>query len=167
MRDRSRAAAREFELLRSSQHPEQPPRLARRSARRTLRRKPPKKCSAAKYRCCTVPRPLPGPPGGTAPARAPGGAGFKGQHPLRTGNLHRTPWPLESFARLPSVKGLAPVRCRMNCGFGYLSMAPGVTHRFRCSRVPSCPLSRVICGGCCWLNVRLVSKMRVAQRATS
>ena len=42
------------------------------------------KCSATKFRCWAVPRPLPGPPGGQAPARAPGGAGFKGQRPLRT-----------------------------------------------------------------------------------
>ena len=53
------------------------------------------KCSATKFRCWAVPRPLPGPPGGQAPARAPGGAGFKGQRPLRTDNLHsaslRTP----------------------------------------------------------------------------
>ena len=33
-----------------------------------------------------VPRPLVGPPGGQAPARAPGRAGFKGQRPLRTGS---------------------------------------------------------------------------------
>ena len=73
MRDRSRAAAREFELLRFSQHPEQPPRLARRSARRMLRHKPPKNAprrniAAARFQGpCQArreARPLPGPPAG-------------------------------------------------------------------------------------------------------
>ena len=124
MRDRSRAAAREFELLRSSQHPEQPPRLARRSARRMLRRKPPKKCSAAKYRCCTVPRPLPGPPGGTAPARAPGGAGFKGQRPLRTVS---PPFNLcLALIGLASIRSLLP---RFGCTF-VLAMISSVLSDF-------------------------------------
>ena len=73
-----------------------------------------------------------------APARAPGGAGFKGQRPLRTDNLHsaslRTPLTSRDIRALAECEraGSGPVRNEL---WVWLSMAPGVTHRFRCSRV--------------------------------
>ena len=72
-----------------------------------------------------------------APARAPGGAGFKGQRPLRTDYLHsaslRTPLTSRVIRALAECEraGSGPVRNEL---WVWLSMAPGVTHRFRCSR---------------------------------
>ena len=64
------------------------------------------KCSATKFRCWAVRRPPPGPPGGQAPARAPGGAGFKGQRPLRTVSP-----PLEANSASPACYCWSHPRC--------------------------------------------------------
>ena len=71
-----------------------------------------------------VPRPLPGPPGGQAPARAPGGAGFKGQRPLRTVS--------PPFNLCLALIGLASIRsllARFGCTF-VLAMISSVLSDF-------------------------------------
>ena len=71
-----------------------------------------------------VPRPLPGPPGGQAPARAPGGAGFKGQRPLRTVS---PPFNLcLALIGLASIRNLLP---RFGCTF-VLAMISSVLSDF-------------------------------------
>ena len=71
-----------------------------------------------------VPRPLPGPPGGQAPARAPGGAGFKGQRPLRTGS--------PPFKLGLALTASAQVRICVGCG-----SLVGAAARLACAACPA------------------------------